>query len=434
MSRTSRVRALVSTLLLAAAGCQDYNFNPVGECLIQPGTRRVKLSDVTTADVLFVIDDSGSMGGEQAQLSANFSKFIDNLNQTNLTRVAAGLVPIDFHLAVTTTSVFENLPDASSPVCASDCPQAKSSGPICCDTSAGSPVTPQHAVRTCSGPSDTSCPTGYSCRSDCISLLGDYACCDASKVPVRDQEIPCATVGAACGDLATHYRPTSDPACSALAGTRYPQGDFLASGTNPKVLHFDKKVYAPAAGDPCTPGVTCTNLDGVAATALIDGFKQNVLVGTCGSNEEQGFEAARRAVEFWMTQPESTREWLHPSSKLVLVFVGDEDDCSSKEDASAGIILTGVPGADSCAADAALPADEQRLTSSDAFTHYFTTVRPDQPLGAAFIVSASSATVMRSICANRGSVASVASVASSSFIASPCHAGRARRACRRRAG
>ena len=42
MSRPSRVRALALGALLAAAGCQDYNFNPVGHCLIVPNTKVLK--------------------------------------------------------------------------------------------------------------------------------------------------------------------------------------------------------------------------------------------------------------------------------------------------------------------------------------------------------------------------------------------------------
>jgi hypothetical protein len=390
MLRTSRGRALALSALLGAAGCQDYNFNPVGECVIQPGTRRVQLSAVTTADVLFVVDDSGSMGGEQEALATNFDRFIKSLNDANLKRVAAvpPLEPIDFHLAVTTTSVFDNLPDRYNPVCRNDCPNT--AGSVCCEMSGLTPVAPLLTPKACTGPGDASCPSGSTCQNDCVAHLGDYVCCDGSKSPRASEVIPCATLDAACGDLSTHYRISSDPACAAVTERKYPQGSFVASGTNPAVLHFDKQVYAPAAGVSCVPGDTCTNKDGLPASTLIKAFEENVLVGTCGSNEEQGLEAARRAVEYWMTQPESTREWLHPNSKLVLVFVGDEDDCSSPQDPSKAVVLTGDPGADSCVGDASLPADQQREIKVDDFTSYFSGVRPDQPLGAAFIVSAKS--------------------------------------------
>jgi len=52
-------------------------------------------------DILFVIDDSGSMGEEQANLATNFPLFVDVLNGF----VSSANLPIDYHLGVTTTSV-----------------------------------------------------------------------------------------------------------------------------------------------------------------------------------------------------------------------------------------------------------------------------------------------------------------------------------------
>src|SRR6266511_3573232 len=106
MSHPFRARALVAVVGLVAAGCQDYNFNPVGHCVIQPGGQQFTLSSVSTADVLFVVDDSGSMAGEQQRLADAFGDFVENLTSTNVGRNAAGLVPIDFHVAVTTTSIY----------------------------------------------------------------------------------------------------------------------------------------------------------------------------------------------------------------------------------------------------------------------------------------------------------------------------------------
>ncbi len=81
MSRPFRTRTLVAVVGLVAAGCQDYNFNPVGHCLIQPGGDQFTLSSVSTADVLFVVDDSGSMEGEQLRLADDFGDFVDNLDE-----------------------------------------------------------------------------------------------------------------------------------------------------------------------------------------------------------------------------------------------------------------------------------------------------------------------------------------------------------------
>ena len=218
-------RALVVTLLLAA-GCQDYNFNPVGHCLIQPGTKRVTLSNVSTADVLFVVDESGSMGGEQAALANNFDAFINNLNQANVARAAAGLEPIDFHLAVTTTSVFFN--EVTDQTCRTDCPGAQGQ-PVCC-TSANAPA---RNPRACAGagaacPSAGSPAVAQSCRLDCNQFRGEYYCCAA------DGTFP---GGSAAGGSLSELVPC-DPG---------PQGRFLGTSCGTLQAHFD----APPRN--CTP-------------------------------------------------------------------------------------------------------------------------------------------------------------------------------------
>ena len=57
-----------------------------------------------------------------------------------------------------------------------------------------------------------------------------------------------------------------------------------------RVIHFDKSLYT------CT-SPPCTNGQGYSSANLISYFTQNVVPGTCGSNQEQGLAAARRAVE-----------------------------------------------------------------------------------------------------------------------------------------
>jgi len=398
MSRPSPFRALALAALLAAAGCQDYNFNPVGHCLIEPSTERVTLSDITTADVLFVVDDSGSMGsgdnstaGKQAKLAANFSAFVSNLDSYNASRAALSLTPVDFHVAVTTTSIFYDGPTLAS--CEGDCPGVAAGTDVCCNTAGTSLLGPMMTPQKCTGSSDTSCVAG-ACQDDCNTLLGDYWCCDpTTKVPALTQEISCTTVGEPCGELETHYYwDPSNPECTpdvAADYYPYPAGQFVALGTNPTVLDFDKSLYTCA-----TP--PCTNNSGQTEAQLESFFSQNVVVGTCGSPESQPLQAGRLALQMALagTQPAT---WLHKNSKLVLVFVTDDDDCSNPESPTAGIIMTGGPGPNGassatvdCEADQALPADQQKEYPVTSLVNYF--VGLGRPLGAAFIVSARNGT------------------------------------------
>jgi hypothetical protein len=377
MARSSAVRALAPLAMLAAAGCQDYNFNPVGHCLVQPGNERVTLSDLSSADILFVVDDSGSMAAEQAKLAANFTRFVDNLDQTNAERAAAGRLPIDFHIAVTSSSVFWNY------------------GPTVPDT----------------------------CRSDCAGNAGQLVCCSgAGGTPTQSDKggvLTCRREGEECGSLEHKYdfafcTAQGSPSGVAVDGTAYPQGDFVSWNGNPRVLHFDKELY----------GTEQKNRQGFTRQQLIDWFVGsataggNVIVGTCGSGQEQGLQAARLALQTALDgrqkdtypiagQPawdaasrtaSANAEWPRENSKLVLAFVGDEDDCSSPDDASGGVVMLADPtGDDACVRDWAEtdPTRKKQFAVAE-FADYFASL--GRQLGAAFIFPAAQTSCSGTTC------------------------------------
>ncbi len=456
MTRRSRRLAPLALVALAAlSGCQDYNFSPVNQCLIQPGTERVTLSDTSTADILFVVDDSGSMGGEQRSLQQSFSAFVTNLRSTNLVRVQNGLEPIDFHIAITTTSVFQNQPAddlGRTYVCAAGC--AGTAGLACCNGG----TRPLLAMRPCQVNADCVAPGGpWTCQAKDLQFAPEKTCVDATG-RLLEEPVACTSPGQACGVLQRRYayrhgprscvpapvgaatspdcRAPYDAACKsgcsgAPAGgtyccdasnavdllqgnpgvsageyTLYPRGDFVKAldatapvGPKPRVIHFDKDLFCrrtdPARCD-CTGAGALTTCDppvvnDLELTRRIDWFKANVAVGTFGSSQEQGLEAARRAVKKalrldGLSQPADVlpAEWPHPKSKLVLVWVGDEDDCSSPEDASRGVLFS--PTVDTCANDGDLPAAAQKRFSLDEFASFFGSL--DRPLATGFIVSA----------------------------------------------
>jgi hypothetical protein len=383
MDRRASILAVCVAALSASSGCQDYNFNPVGHCLIQPGTKRVTLSDVSTADILFVVDDSGSMAGEQASLANNFGTFLGVLNTANEDRVANGLDAIDFHIAVTTTSVFLDFPPTLGATCRNDCSGV--SGSACCLTN-GQPQPPM-----CRPGGVGDCASGFTCRSDCAnaSLVGGFGCFDAT---CKAQTIPCPTLGGECGNLQEFY--TNVSSCSPWVDNlfsstdEYPMGRFMADPANASlttteaqgtVLHFSKSFYDPA-----------TN-----ATALADlttAFRNTVAFGTCGSGQEQGLEAARLAINrargvdgLSQTTGYVPGEFLHDKSKLVVVWISDEDDCSSPANAATAVVFPPPPATDGCVADASLPEAQQREYRLSAYADFFTSL--GRPFGAAFINS-----------------------------------------------
>lgn len=398
MDRRVPIRFAAALVLLATSGCQDYNFNPVGHCLIQPGTKRITLSNISTADVLFVVDDSGSMGGKQTALGTEFPKFLDVLARANKDRVTAtpALDAIDFHIAVTTTSNFINYPVSGGSSCRNDCVGA--SGYVCC-LSNRQPQPPQCVA-------DADCATGYLCQSCTNSSLvwpvggGSKGCFKPSCGAT--QPIGCSSSGAECGVLEEFY--TYDAVCNAvpsytstspLPEGKYPMGRFLAdpanaSPNNGKVLHFDKSL--PWSSWAWTSGGGFGATD-PALVALATAFQNNVKVGICGSGQEQGLEPARLAVErvqgvggLAQTAGYVPGEWLHPNSKLVVAWISDEDDCSSPSSQASGVVFPPPPAPDGCVADASLPEAQQREFRLAAFADFFTSL--GRPFGAAFIVSA----------------------------------------------
>ena len=87
MSRRDLIAAL---LALPAGACSDYE---VAEHTFTERFEQPSLA--SSADVLFVIDDSQSMSEEQAQLTANFQTFVDVLEGTYA----------DYQIGVVTTDV-----------------------------------------------------------------------------------------------------------------------------------------------------------------------------------------------------------------------------------------------------------------------------------------------------------------------------------------
>src|SRR3954466_7857244 len=90
-----------STLLALLAACQSYVAVPVQPVTLVAVSQRGKVRVATKADVLLVVDDSPSMSGKQDRLPpalANFPAQLDALQP-----------PVDYQVAVTTTTVSERL-------------------------------------------------------------------------------------------------------------------------------------------------------------------------------------------------------------------------------------------------------------------------------------------------------------------------------------
>ncbi|HEX9398726.1 MAG TPA: hypothetical protein VF912_01355 [Anaeromyxobacter sp.] len=375
MSRRLRALAALLPVLLA---CNDYQFSPVGTCVIQPGSVRVSLPKTSSADILFVVDDSPSMDPKQAALAASFQDFIRRMVDTNVARAGRGLQPIDFQIAVTTSSIFTATPAATA--CAA--------GNSCCATSACTDVA------ACTRGTSQGCGAGQLCVTDQVL---DPTFTFVAGIQPRCCAISACTPSAGCspGDRCpvfqtTYPSPLPTSQCTpglATAGAPYPAGRFVSAGSNPKVLSFPKALDW-ASWNTATPDPRLVQLLGQ--------FQQNIRVGSCGAGEEQHLEAARRALllAFGGGQPAGGATFPRSDAKLIVVWVGDEDDCSTS--ASAPLVVSAFsPGADSCVLDKHLPASSQREFAVSAYASFLSLLRQIgkvADVAAAFIVSAARCT------------------------------------------
>jgi hypothetical protein len=117
------------TLLALVSACQSYVAVPVQPVTLVAVSQRNKVRVFTKADVLLVVDDSFSMSGKQERLAAalqNFTAQMDALQP-----------PVDYQVAVTTTTVSERLGScgpAGDPSAASACGSEWQAGGFACDS------------------------------------------------------------------------------------------------------------------------------------------------------------------------------------------------------------------------------------------------------------------------------------------------------------
>ncbi len=114
-------RGILALVLLAGApllaqSCNSHSVEPFSENIVAEKVEAVGSTAANKVDILWVVDNSGSMCEEQAQLRQNFNNFIDQIIEFG----------VDFNLAVITTDMmaadesgrFQNIPDGvPGPAC-----------------------------------------------------------------------------------------------------------------------------------------------------------------------------------------------------------------------------------------------------------------------------------------------------------------------------
>jgi hypothetical protein len=100
----------VTGLALVATGCLDRELKPLNPCLVSGVVEKISVENVDKVDLLFVIDNSGSMREEQQSLRVQFPRLIRSLTRGERLGpmdVVVGTFPAvrDLHLGVVSTDM-----------------------------------------------------------------------------------------------------------------------------------------------------------------------------------------------------------------------------------------------------------------------------------------------------------------------------------------
>lgn len=122
-----RLLAALVVPLFLSVGCQDYSFDFRANERIEAQRVNQLVATLTPVDILFVIDNSGTMGEETAELKNNVEAFVTKL-------AAEG---VNFNLGIVTPDVECNVPDrkcdGTAGSASTSCCALKSGIPVCED-------------------------------------------------------------------------------------------------------------------------------------------------------------------------------------------------------------------------------------------------------------------------------------------------------------
>jgi len=275
-----RPRHIVLLVALAGLACQEYPFEFREAKRAAAQKIDEVIATVRPTDILFVIDDSGTMDEERKQLKANLSLFIDGLLNSST----------DFQVGIITTDFECNRPDlvcsGATPNASLDCCAARKNGTIKC----------QDKATNADGSGDGKL---------------DWTNCDVGRLR------------SATGLNRIFRRPAAG---TALADKDAWLVDFSAAIT---VLDCNCRATPAIGGVPCTGAVGQDRPDGSAYEA---GLATAFRAVACGVNCEDPTLSAACADPKTACPDTAVAQlnqgFVRTDADLVVIFVTDEDDCS----------------------------------------------------------------------------------------------------------
>ncbi|MCX7943855.1 MAG: VWA domain-containing protein [Deltaproteobacteria bacterium] len=259
--------------------CQDYYFFNLPEKPTVEFNDVKNIETITKSDILFLIDNSGSMAQEQDNLARNLEKFINRIVSAQN----------DFHIGIITTDVdYLPLDECPSNVCTNgmECIEAKK------PTKVLIPGT-KYCTKKCN--TDADCPPYDTSRNSfipsiCVEIQGFE---EGQKYCIPENN----------GRLRA-CKP-SQMTCP------------FYNGEHPKVLTSKIKSM-------------------IGDTNFINIFKDNVKIGINGTGFEKGLSAIRMALDRDWKDPLTGKNlvdnenagFLRPDARLTIIVLTDEEDCS----------------------------------------------------------------------------------------------------------
>lgn len=240
-------------------------------------------------DILFVVDDSGSMKPEQQALFDNFNDFINFFYDKDF----------DFRVAVAKTSAFGNNINCKMKV---------------------SPFT----NRTCTNSTSGTYPY-YKKDAQGNFIAGDFIARENGLTP---KEFRCGS-GNNCG-LNSEFQTEAD-----IAGTVGEGGE-----NDPLTTTIGNGTPAPGT-DHILSSLSLTKAQ------MITKFERNILVGLAGTGDERALEAAETTIRNMKQFYPPEQQFPRPNSHLAIIHVGDENDGPIPNNLAEGSVGTSLVGSNS---------------------------------------------------------------------------------------
>ncbi len=292
----------VAAISLMAAGCNTHPVSQNDKEGAVEYQEKFSVGSSEKIDILWVVDNSGSMCQEQKVLRDNFRLFVQELNATNL----------DFHIGVTTTDMNPNY--TLEPVAQPGLLQATPQPVPGFDQSCQLAVDENGAL----------IPGDYTPIRDAIAAA--VACTESQNAAAfnwSDNEIECALLGVPAGCS------IASAGCGG-GGTACEPADLFPDASQyrniPKVLKSED--YKTTTGaldvDRLSADFSCMSLVGTRGYGIETG-----LVAAVEAVSPTNTGGAEDALEGESTDPSAPNHGLlRRDSRFALVFVTDENDCS----------------------------------------------------------------------------------------------------------